>query len=79
MGAGFGLANSPLFVAQAMSYFALSIPEPGNDYYVGYGNYREGEVIDYNTTMANAAMLSFPSSGGSVNVTLEANGTIKVQ
>ena len=79
MGAGFGLANSPLFVAQAMPNFALSIPELGNDYYIGHGNYQEGEVLDYDSIVANSALLSFPSSGGTMSVTLQANGTFSVQ
>lgn len=72
---GIGMFEKAACVAQAAPNLILEL-SAGPKYYVTTGPYTDGEVLD--TSGIHKVLLDFPPFGGSINVTLQENGIIKL-
>ncbi len=75
---GFGQAGSAAFVAQAQPNIATQFLPDAVQYWVVFGNYLQGEVLDLEN-LTNAAQLDFPRGVTSLTATLNADNTWTVQ
>lgn len=77
---GIGIMGYPIFAAQVVPNLTQIMPAVEDTYFVVFGNnYAQGEVLDMNRVMSNAARVAFPNSGGEVTVILQENGSFRVE
>lgn len=73
---GIALSGSTAYAVQAQPNMnQVFTPHP--NYWITFGNYRQGEVLDA-YQISNAAALNFPPGVTSLNVTLNPDGTFSV-
>jgi hypothetical protein len=75
--AGLGMAGQATFAVQAQPNFTL-IFNPTPSYFIAFGNYTNGQVLDP-ATVPNAAALVFPPNIYSLAATLNANNTWTIE
>ncbi len=54
-----GLAKSPMFATQAVPYKTEAFSEVGQTYYVAFGNFDEGEVLNIDTLGNQSVQIDF--------------------
>jgi hypothetical protein len=73
---GIALSGSTAYVVQAQPNMnQVFTPHP--NYWITFGNYRQGEVLDA-YQISNATALNFPAGVNNLNVTLNPDGTFSV-
>jgi len=74
---GIGMSGAGTFVVQAQPNLSL-IFTPHPQYWITFGNYTQGEVLDI-TSITNAALLSFPTGVYSLVATLNQDNTWTIE
>lgn len=72
---GISIDGSPIFIAQAEPTAELNIPEVNKKYFVSFGEFEKGEVLDIASLMPNAALVDFTNNEQNMELTYEENGT----
>lgn len=70
---GMVVSGSTVYAAQAQPNM-IQVFAPQSNYWIAFGNYQQGEVLDFHT-IPNCCQLNFPPGVTSLNVTLNPNGT----
>lgn len=73
---GIGMSGSPTFVVNAQPNMNLTFT-PHPEYWIAFGNFNAGEVIDVQA-ISNAAKIDFPPGIVAMNVTLNQDNTWEI-
>lgn len=80
VGVGIGMSGASLLATQASPNMTYIFSAPGRDseYWIAFGNYVKGEVLDISST-ENAAQVSFPTNIYSMTAILNQDSTWSIQ